>query len=362
MANSLDSVVKIISAVTPHKMIVRKQLITKGTLSYLNIYNILSAESFLLYIPSSYEMSPVQEITIEKLTEFDLDELEKEGGKEGDDQTEVEDQYQKINLSKAGAADQESLEKSYQVKLSLRDPDQKEQLHLCEISRQLHRLRHMVKDIPYKLVIYYKNYVCTIHRSDDIIFYRSKTDYGSKQKLFVSIDLDNFPEQLETIHTDLNTIRNSVYSVIEKNESRNVQLFYSLVENVSQFQTLLPSIKAKRNTYDNYLVELEELLQGVIRSEQYNLSKLKETELSNQSSSTATRVDLEKVELINKLHLEKKNISRSKQKVLEDISYVKAAKDNLDLRLDTILFDSNVMLNRVRLSLESLSTLVDLPR
>lgn len=350
MSEDWNTISTLLQVCDSYGLILRRQLVSAGTVSYLEIYSVAGAEQFLLYIPSATEMAPSPDLPQSKLTEIDLESDELDESK-----TEAaEETYEKITLGGAPDTSPDSLESSYKLPFSLKDPDKSQNAQLRQIASQLHRFRLALTNVPYKVAIYFHTFLCTIHRSGDIVFYRTKLDHGAQQRLVVSIDLDNFPTHIESIKTDIAHIRNSLYRILEKNQTRHIELFFSLVGTVQQLQANLPRLEQKRQAYIQHLSELEELLLGVIRAETHNQKRLVE----EKGRKTDATFDLKKIDEISKLHTERSTIARVKQKVLETITHVRAAKDNLDLRLDNALFEGNVMLGTIRFNLEKLLALL----
>lgn len=350
----IETIEDLIELLHKSKMIVRKQLVSSdNTIRYVEVYNILSSEHFLLYIPTDLEMKTIKTIPIEKTTSIEIDEKGNlsEDYSENPTKFDLEQQYARSNDINAEFPSETSLEDTYRIPLSLTDPNQSETTRLKEIYRQLRRLQYMVSNISYKLVIFHKTFLCTIHRNDDIIFYKTSTDYGSKMRLLISTDLESLDSNLPTLYMDIVKLRGEIRIILEKNSVKNIQLFQSLLNKATQFNAFSQKVESKRSKIQKYLEELEELLQGVFKAEEANRQKIENEEYILKEKQKRKLIDLDKMGQIAVLTTESNKINRIKQKTLEQISILKTIQDDLDLQMDTILFDNIVMLASIEKNL-----------
>ena len=155
-------------------LVIKKYFIMHSLCVYLEVFNILSADTFLLYIQSKYEIKLEGGNNVYTISYLNI--LDENGNISGDyagepDNHELEKNYDEIeiNLSPDTGAHKnlaKHLEENYNHPLSLKNIDINDTQCLRDIFRQLRRFKFCVQSIKYKLGIMYKNYLCCIRRDD----------------------------------------------------------------------------------------------------------------------------------------------------------------------------------------------------
>ena len=162
------------------KLLTRKGLIPKkffimhGFIVYIEVLSIENADSFMLYIPSKYEIAIGLGDDVFKVKYIDVTE---DGHIPGDyagepDNFDLDKEYDcdDIDLSpglrsKGNLADH--LEEKYNHPVSLKDNNKSDDIkQLREVFRQLRRLKFCTQSLKYKIAINFNNYLCCIRRDD----------------------------------------------------------------------------------------------------------------------------------------------------------------------------------------------------
>jgi hypothetical protein len=353
------------------KLLIGKGLLPKkfftvdGLCVYLEVLNISNAESFMLYIPSKYEIQIHSGENVYKIEYLDITD---DGNIPGDyagepDNFELERQYEEIDIdldlnSKKGQDMAEHLEENYNHPLSLKDISKNDTVQLREIFRQLRRLRFCVQNLKYKLCILFKDYLCCIRRDDTFEGFLVQHLRGPmEKKLMVAIDLESLYEKFESLSIDLKIIREGVYRVLDKNQDKHIRNLQKMLEHKNDLVILSNNVTQKKTKYSQHLTRLEQLLTDLNAAEKLVLEKLLsiESRYNAETSLKGLHTDIEKSHQISKQESELSKINAIKQELIHNILIVKTKHENLSLKIDSIVFDSNVMVDAILRNLVKLS-------
>lgn len=339
-------------------LIPKKFFIIHGLIVYMEVLSIENADSFMLYIPSKYEIAIGLGDDVFKVKYIDVTE---DGHIPGDyagepDNFDLEKEYDcdDIDLSpgvrlKGDLTDH--LEEKYNHPVSLKDNgkcDDSKQLR--EVFRQLRRLKFCTQSLKYKIAITFNNYLCCIRRDDTYeCFFIHSFGGAPERKLMVTIDLETLYEKIDSVSIDIKTVREGIYRVLDKNQGKHIQNIQKLLEQKKVLTTFSDVVLRKKEQYSTYLKSLEKLLDDLSRAEKKNIDKLVEIEdkYSSQASLKGLHLDIEKTHQIGKYETELSRINSIKQELIRNILILKSKHENLSLRVDNIVFDNIIMIDAI---------------
>ena len=346
------------------KLLTRKGLIPKkffimhGFIVYIEVLSIENADSFMLYIPSKYEIAIGLGDDVFKIKYIDVTE---DGHIPGDyagepDNFDLDKEYDcdDIDLSpglrsKGNLADH--LEEKYNHPVSLKDNNKSDDIkQLREVFRQLRRLKFCTQSLKYKIAITFNNYLCCIRRDDTYeCFFINSFGGSSDKRLMVTIDLETLYEKIDSVSIDIKTIREGIYRVLDKNQGKHIQNIHKLLEQKTVLTKFSNIVLRKKEQYSTYLKSLEQLLIDLTRAEKKIIDKLLEIEdkYSGQASLKGLHSDIEKTHQIGKYETELSRINSIKQELIRNILIVKSKHENLSLRVDNIVFDNIIMIDAI---------------
>lgn len=347
-------------------MIIKNYFTIDNLCIYLEIVSLNSANNFLLYIPSKYNLSAEQHKTF-NLTNIDVpgETTIVDNYSEKVDNMELEDIYEDIsantNDNNLEVGNIESLlEENYNKHITFDDSTKegKNSKEIKEIFRQLKRFRLCVQSMKYKLCIIYENYLCCIKRDDSLdCFTVSKYPQSSIKKLFISIDLESFYDKIETINNDIKNIRINISRILDKNQIKHTSNIKSISDQVNQISVVSDHIIQKKYKYDTHLVKLEELLNKLNHTEKNLLMKIHKIK---KSDSMGLKTDIEKSQSIGNLEIELDKVMSTKQKIITNIMELKIEYDHLYLKTDCIYFDNIVMMDTIIKNMKDLLEFTDI--
>ena len=330
------SLSKLQAFLTEKGLVVNRYFTLDGSCFFLELFSSKTAEVFLLYIPSKYEINVGHGENVHKLELIDMsesDNLPEEYGGERDENDERIVLEGKI---------EDTLETNYKRPISLKAVTDEESAELRAVYRQLKRLAYSVQDLKYKLGIVYKNYICAIRRDDSINCYAAKRyPRDDVRQLFVIADLETLYEKGEDLLQDVQTVRKSIYRVLEKTQYQHTQSVERFIESK---KAIVSSPEISADGYEGLLAELEEMVVVMAEAE-----KRRDGELSQLSEVTRGGLQGDINRVHRKLQLEKElaKIADIQESISKTIFTVKEKRENVLLTVNNIMFDNTVMLDRI---------------
>jgi len=311
-----------------------------GLVFYIEIFSLKNPDLFFMYIPSKYEI-PATEKDVDT---YVLEYLELNVG---DNLTEEYAGVPKqttggVHLKDSGEGVEKYLESNYKDSISLKDVPEEDLLELKSIYRQLRRLRYSVKDIKYKIVISFKNYLCAIRRDDSIsCFTVKKSSRDQGKKLLVCTDLEILYENPEKMNEDILTVKRGIERLLEKNCTINSVTLQRMSEKT--VLTIPGKISLKKTEYDSLLIKLNIMLKNISEQEEKKVEELKGLE----TSGGRMQDDIERVHNRSRLEGELEKIAETKSEIIKNIMKIKEKRETALLTVDKLMFDNNVMYDAI---------------
>jgi len=354
MPLSLSKLEKIL---TDRGLLPKKFFVINDLIVYIEIFSIINTEIFMLYIPSKYEIAISPDENVYKIRYINISE---DGYIPDDyagepDNFDIEQQYDKIDIdndidSTNNRDIAEYLEENYNHPISLKDISKDDKLQLREIFRQLRRLKFCVQGLKYKICIIFKNYMCYIRRDDTFEAFIAPNLQGTLEiKLIITLDLETLYEKIDSLSTDIKTIRKGIYRVLDKNQTKNLRNIEKMLEQKNDLAIFSETILRKKKQYASYLDKLEQLLTDLSKSEKRIVEKIINVQERYSSDTTVKGLhnDIEKSHKLSKLETELSNINTVKKELVTNILNIKAIHEDLSLKIDKIFFENTVMIDAI---------------
>lgn len=320
----------------------KKYFTSDGSLFFVELFCVKNADSFLLYIPSKYTIDIRDKSeNVYKLKNIDIDNPENIADEYGE-QPDVEKLYDNNVAIIPQDKIEEHLQNNYKKEIKLSDVSKNDNEMIKSLFRQLKRLRYCVQNLPYKLGIFYKNYILPIRRDDSIDVYNIKKynrDDNSK-KIVVIVDLETLYEKDEYLVQDIKTVRESVYSILEKNQLGHIKMIDKIIENKKDIINIPNKAHIKKEQYDSMINKIENILSKIIIEENIVNNKLIKL---NQSLGENINNDITRIQEKSILEKRKEEIENIKNDIVSTINTLRKKKENTILAIDKIMFDNTVM-------------------
>lgn len=331
---------------------------------YIELLNIYSADSIMLYIPSKYNILADNNKDIYKMEYLDIDEngnISHDYAGEPDNH-DLDNDYEEIDIDNDINKKnfENNLTEKYNHPLSLKDIKKNDTNNIREIFRQLKRLKFCVQNLKYKICIMYKDFLCCLRRDNTLEGYLVQNLRGPPDhKLVITIDLVSFYEKIEYISVDTKTIREGIYKILNKNQEKHITNLQKMLDVKNNLSLYSQQVINKKNKYTNHLIDLELLFNNIISAEQNILEKLLNTKNKYNTSSGIKGIhnDIEHSHNMSRYESELSKINVIKQDIITNILNTKSKLENLSLKMDYISFDNSVMIDAIIKNFNRLSQL-----
>lgn len=330
-----------------NRMIIQNIYTISDEAAYVEVFHADTAEVFLLYIPSKYKIKADDYKYSYEIKYIDIDDdslLHK------DKPVDVESSYEDLNLHLSPDKN-EDLEKymkdNYDHDVYLKDLRKEDAEHLRDMFYQLSRLKLCVKNVKYKLSITFKNYLASIKKDNSIeCFVIKDLPIVDKKRIMITIDLKNYFDKHKRIHSDIKVIRSSIYKILDANQIKLTKLLNNIMEQKNTIMLCSDTIYKKKEETSIFLKGLEDLLDRILESEKATYSALLEAQ-KNISKSTSLTADTYRSHEVHSLQEKLEKIHNVKNEIINDIIDTRKRQDTTTLEIDKVLFDNNVMINKI---------------
>ena len=346
------SISKLEEFLKSHGFLVKKIFEIDGYSVYIEIFNINNADTFLLYIPSKYKINADHNYNTYRLKYIDLEDVNIfKNFNEKSESTDIENQYENLDIDLNAEKNHEDLEKSlkenYDRELEIKDLNKSEVQNLKDIYYQLSRLKLCVKSIKYKLSIMYKNYLCSIKRDNTmetfIIRDYKLHDNKTERKIYVTIDLENLYKKITNISYDIKNVKNGIYKILNDNQVKNTRILNSILEKKNSILVYSSSVYKKKSELEHSIKVLEELLTKLNEKEKKLVEKILLINENNKNLNINN--DIQNSHVVYNYEREIDKINLLKQEIIKDMIHLRNKQENMTLEIDKILFDNTVMIN-----------------
>lgn len=345
MALSISKLQKLLS---DKGLVIKKIFQINNLCVYIEVINILTADNFLIYIPSKYEIQapPGNNYKIEYL---ELD----DNGDISEDFDNLENQYDEIDLGiKTDTTHiniEKQLQENYNQHVSVDNHKKNNEIQdIKDILKQLKRFKFSVQNIRYKLCIHYKNYLCCIRRDDSLEGFRIKDYKGvNEEKILITLDLETFYEKIDSLVDDIRNVKQGIYKILNKNQLKNINNLETILDQKFTLQSFSKAAEDKKNNYTFYISQFETLLNNIVVVEKQNINKIFQIEEKYKNINTVLEDDIARTHEIKKYQTEISKINLIKQEIITNIMLLNQKLENISLKLDKIYFDNTVMIDKI---------------
>lgn len=327
---------------------------------YIQLVCLKNADEFLFYIPSKYEFSVRHLRREENVFKIEPVDLENDKSSKNMDLDELDRLYEEIDMGVSIDKEmKQQLENRYKKSISLVKKNTHQMSEIKNCSQQLLRFKYFVDNIPYKLCIFCRNYMCVLNRNNRIESYKIETTLPSdKTKLLVSSDLELLYEKNNDIVSDMKYIKTFIYSILNKNQKIHNTTFLKMIE--KQQTTSLNNEKLQNliKDYDSYIEQFEHLLETINEREKVLKSELDTIEKRSEGK-IGMNSDLVKIHEKSKVGVELSKLEDLRKETIDNIKKVKNSRDDIVLSSDRLIFDSLIMMDTIINNFNRLDTLLD---
>jgi hypothetical protein len=322
------------------------------------VISIKNASTFMLSIPSKYKFKLKEGNNIYKLRYIELS----VGANTADeyagtpDALELEKSYTEVELTQQLLRKKENeegniaghLEEGYKRPVSIKDMSKDDMKDIKNLVRQVRRLKFCVQSISYKLMVMYKSYMCVLDRDDTIECFLIKHHPKIvSRRLYISADLELYYENAERLQQDIIDVELGVTKVMNKNQSMHAKNLQNMIKDYQGISIYSDKILKKKDDYQAYIRRFNTLLAKITNSEKALVEKIYSIDENMDEGYRGVHGDISSVTQKAKLEEELIRITIVKKNIVKNMSEIKEKLYNLNLIVDTVMFDGLVMMDRL---------------
>lgn len=324
---------------------------------FIRATSIITGDSIVIYISSSYDffVDENQENTFAlKLIDFENGDSVAE--QYGDNPTgkDLSDMYgRNIAIKDKTKEDQleAEMENNYKKKIDLKCMMKDEVIIVKDCCRQLKRLALSMNGVRYKLSIMKSKYFCVVNEDIVDCYYVRKFNTDGRS-FFIVADLEYFYEKIQTINSDIDIIKASIYSVLDKNSKSNTEILSKIVKKLNSSSIGDAKVSRQKNEFSQQLqrhrIRLEEyskrekVIKDTLGSLQNDGGFFNDTAYINKKAGLESEID---------------EINNERQKIIKLVIQLRQKCDTLYLTSDKIDFDNCILVNTIAQNLNDMEEL-----
>ena len=364
------SIDKLISLLEKKGFIIRKYYIQDGYCRFIEILSISTIDRYIISISDKYQFVPrtsdaalvykIKSIPIIKsdnISEKYAGRLEENKIAENYDEIELKSQYP-YEIENCEDVNMEvNLTNQYKRPIILKDVAETDNGILQDIFRQLKRLLYCVKFLKYRFCIIYKSYIAVLHQDETIECFRIKKFQEVDQRdLYITIDLEVFYENSRVLQDDLDQLQNGIRSILDKNQEVQVKHLENMIEKQYQIIKIINKINQQKLMYRQDLEKFKALFLKVDDNINLIINKINSLNQNIQITNNEKQAALikEKTLVYRKLT----ELYSKKEVIATAIIDIRKSEHSIALNTDRLLFDNNVMLDKIFKNLINLNDLL----
>jgi hypothetical protein len=295
-------------------------------------------------LESSIENKNIIEDSTEEHINTDYKEIEIEDIEAEEDNVELKESNQLLDQYKAIDIDQEQIN-------ILKD-------NITSYKQHLDRLKVCTRNIKYKLCIISLSSISRIDSENEIecfSFKKCEPTTNEKKSLYIIIDLDNFYNRVNNIHTDITKVYNNLYNIMENAHHKQT---YIISKRLKQYSTLLKNINdsyPRKDKYNESIKWLKDTLINIKKQEEIINNKLLEEKRSIDNSSFISTNN--RSLSVTQLEKDQERIRIYKDNILKLAIEIKSEHDNFIFDFDSSLFNSIKLFDRINTNLSKINVI-----
>jgi Skp family chaperone for outer membrane proteins len=223
------------------------------------------------------------------------------------------------------------------------------------MARQLRRFKYCTQGVPYRVSLVSDRYLGYWTVQDELEWYELRDmKPATLQRMYLILDLPMFYDKVEHVQHESQQLYKAIYQILETNQNthcRNMKRILDRHQNIMVQSSRFIDLK---HQYQKYVNDYTELLSDLKQVEQHHQEE--RHELKEQTSGSL-QSDLKRTHQLQTLDKKQSQVTQTKRKCMETLNELKSHYDHLTLRIDAILFDNIIMVDRILHNMDQLQQL-----
>jgi hypothetical protein len=348
----------------------RHYYVIGGNCKFIEILSINTIDSYLLHIPEKYSFEPrtSDQHLVSKLKTIQIEnssEVEEKyaGGVENSqltssyDEIELKSQYPHQMKEFEDIDMEANLTSQYKRPIILKDVAVEDNAIIQCIFRQLTRLRYCVQFLKYKFSIVFRDYLVTLNSKSKIECYKIKHNYNASEErhLYITIDLEVFYENSKILLDDLDELQNGVRAILDKNQQVQTKHLEVMLTKQQELIKILEQFTQQKQKIRFELQRFKELFTIVENAITSHVERINEITAIIPQTSGSKQDELIKNK--HSIYIKLTQLYNKKEEIAKSIIFYRKNEHHISLNIDRILFDNNIMLDKIFKNLHQLHRL-----
>jgi hypothetical protein len=197
-----------------------------------------------------------------------------------------------------------------------------------------------VEDLKYKICIETDNIFCILNNKNKIKCFEkdtNKSNSSNYKKIFVTIDMENFYNNINKINIDMLKIEEELYRIINSSHNNQIAIIKTHMKNFNNNKTILEDYSKYRNKLSDKIISISSKLKAV---------SIKELELTRQiKDETSANITTNLKQ--NDIKAEIIKIQDLKKEAMDILIKLKSNYDNYILNFENVLIENIKLLKQV---------------
>ena len=314
---------------------------------YIKCSSIITGDSLVLHIASGYDF--IVDINADnahviRLIDFDVGDNISEKYGEYPDKKELADKYgQSLKLSEELNQDglESEMENNYKKNIDLKCMEREQVMIIKDCFRQLKRLALSMQGLRYSVCIFQDKYFSIVEEEMVDCYYIKNFSTDSRRLFFTVCELEYFYEKMGSINLDIETIKTSIYRLLDKNAETNIETISKIMKGL--VATDNREIIKKKTEYTVQIQKYKIRLDEFAKSESQIIAEMRSDKSTDGGFYNDTSFINKKAGLQAKLD----SINNEREKVIRIIVELRQKCDNIYLNTDKIEFDNCILANGI---------------
>ena len=202
----------------------------------------------------------------------------------------------------------------------------------------------------------YKDYLAILKSDDTIKCYKIRNNQDNQHRsLYIMINLEVFYENSKVLNEDLEQLQNGIRGILDKNQEVQAKHLDTMLKQQQEIISILSKLQQKKINLRIELQKLKELFNTIEDSIKTMMNNINEI---NQTIGKSTGQMQEKyIKQKHETYMKLTQLYTKKEESAQAIITYRKYEHHLSLNIDRILFDNNVMLDKIFKNVSQLTKL-----
>lgn len=244
------------------------------------------------------------------------------------------------------------LSQSYKKGVVLDDMRGADTMSAKSIHRQAKRLQYCIEGTSYTVCLLRSPFFAL----RDVVYKVSGAAHQDRVKLILCVGLSDFYNKPDTIEHDATRIVDGISQVLKDNSTNHITDMDEILSMSKNVQHYVKRIQSEKKSMELSVQDAIESISNVMAQETAKREALEE--VARTIPSGDLRMDMRNESKIATIDKELKRIESVKRGLFKTVHEARSKHNDMTLKVDSILFDNLIMLDKITTNIKILSELI----